>query len=141
MFSRSFTPLDLGLLVVVIPSLILYCMFLYLIFKNRNKHPFNSSFYRICMFLGVVDCLQLAVAYAIEKPLLWAAPLPHVRWIVQGGGHWLAPKVHAVFAFAFRWCQHLGVTTLAVNRCYAVLQPTTIDTVGDDDDDDDDDDD
>ncbi len=68
MFHKYFSPLDLGLLVGAVVSLPFYVFVLFVIWRNRDEHPFkDSSFFRISLVLGLVDCAQLLWVYFFYK--------------------------------------------------------------------------
>ncbi len=100
--------------VIIIPSIPLYVILLYSLWKYRKKRPFTSPFFKISFHLGIFDLLHLFNDWFIGI-------LPHL------GPHNFILKHETVFAkqFAFLWgysalAQKLGIVLLAVDRLTSI---------------------
>ncbi len=120
MFHEFFTPLDFGLLICVIPSSTIYIMVITVIIKFRNEHPFNkSSFFHLCVILGVLDCFQLLFLYTAWKLPSWGV----FSAFFVSFKYW--PNVNFFTTNLLIYTQYFLVTTIAVNR-YLLLTRTAM---------------
>ncbi len=111
MFHQFFNPLDLALLILACVSLPLYISVLYVIWKYRTEHPFkNSSFFRLCLLMGVVDCAQLVYVYVVWKLPYWGV----------GSGFFVSlkywPNAQYFVCNFLPYVQTFLVATIALNR-------------------------
>src|SRR5437879_4165677 len=70
-----------------------YLWFLWVLWRNRAKAPFNTSFFRLLGSLGVTDLLSIGVAYFSQSPLPYVTGIR--LWIIASSA-WLAPLLNYV---------------------------------------------
>ena len=102
-------------------SFIIYSIFLATIIRLHTKKPFNSSFFTLCIPLGVVDLLSILNSYINHK-------LPDWGWYTTNfnTSSWYAnvmAKVGMNITYFCGYCQSLSLLALAFNRCTVFLCP------------------
>ncbi len=121
----NFNNVDLVLLLLVVPSVLFYISFLILIAKKINLHPFNSSFFKLSLFLGVVDCAKLIKEYPTYKALQWG----YFTAFFLGTKVQFLPRLLRTTGFFLGYCQHLMATVIAINRYCAMKFPVSVEEV------------
>ncbi len=121
----EFTALDLILLIFAIPSWLFYVTFLIMLIKKRDISPFNSSFFRLNLILGMVDCAEVPLVYLFCKCPCWAV---FGDLYVSVTGPWLARGAEGTI-HALSYVQFVMVMIMALNRCCSILYPTKVENV------------
>ena len=117
--KMALTIIELVQFIVLIPSVLLYILFLVTLFRFRNREPFNSDFFKLSFNLGICDILSLLNGWVLYK-------FPSLNWL---GMAYLARKlpILAKVSIMISWeCglnQHLGVLFLALNRFTGIVMP------------------
>lgn len=109
---------DICMLIFVSISVPFYILFLLCILINRRKEPFNSTFFTLCLSLGVADIATLIHSYVFVKTPGWS--WGHVFWVTYGSrGSFLALYSNALM-WGLALAQHIGVLLIAINRFTAI---------------------
>ena len=125
-------------LVFVIVSLLFYVVTMIALVYNRQVSPFNSSFFTLWIFLGVIDCSTTIANWMWRNPptLQWwyyttlqpvkdfIKCIENVSETLQNGTLYLWNRYYGMGSYIFfAHAQYAGVVLLCLNRLTSIIAP------------------
>ena len=100
-------------------STLLYILFLSSIIRFRHSEPFNSSFFKLCFNLGIIDLMSLVNCWVLHR-------FPSFGWFGLGDLAHTSPsgllsKAAVMIAFLSAGSQYFSIAAMAFNRLTALV--------------------
>ena len=109
--------------IITMMSCILYVFVIYKLVRNRHKEPFNSSFFKLWINLGIIDCIYMLYLYVTYK-CLFNSYVPTRYHLQFEREHPLAAMYLTHLALnCLGLAQMTGLLMLAINRMSAMFRP------------------
>jgi hypothetical protein len=114
-------PIEYFLVVCNAVSIPIYLFFLVIVFRNRSKEPFNSSFFALSFSLGLIDIPQIIRRF-FNRSVTWGFGYIYVRYLPM----WLVYiffNGDVIFLWYNQQAQNISAMWLALNRLTALALP------------------